>query len=78
MTVSDASQLCAARRVACVLVVSEDEHLTGVLTAKGPSGRARSRTDAERRSGPARHCRWPRPAHDDLRDGHDQGADGRA
>ncbi|GAA6048014.1 hypothetical protein JCM3770_000149 [Rhodotorula araucariae] len=34
MSVSDASQLCAAKRTDCVLVVDEDEHLCGIFTAK--------------------------------------------
>lgn len=32
--VADASQLCAAKRTDCVLVVDEDEHLCGIFTAK--------------------------------------------
>lgn len=31
---ADASQLCAAKRTDCVLVVDEDEHLAGIFTAK--------------------------------------------
>lgn len=34
ISVSDASQLCAAKRTDCVLVVDEDEHLCGIFTAK--------------------------------------------
>jgi CBS domain containing-hemolysin-like protein len=34
MTVADASQLCAAKRTDCVLVVDEDEGLSGIFTAK--------------------------------------------
>ncbi|CAE6421556.1 unnamed protein product [Rhizoctonia solani] len=34
MTVSDASQLCAAKRTDCVLVVDDDEGLSGIFTAK--------------------------------------------
>jgi CBS domain containing-hemolysin-like protein len=34
ITVSDASQLCAAKRTDCVLVVDEDEGLSGIFTAK--------------------------------------------
>ncbi|EGG03814.1 uncharacterized protein MELLADRAFT_117255 [Melampsora larici-populina 98AG31] len=34
ITVADASQLCAAKRTDCVLVVDEDEHLCGIFTAK--------------------------------------------
>ncbi|KZT43919.1 CBS-domain-containing protein [Sistotremastrum suecicum HHB10207 ss-3] len=34
ITVSDASQLCAAKRTDCVLVVDEDEGLIGIFTAK--------------------------------------------
>lgn len=34
MTVSDASQLCAAKRTDCVLVVDEEEGLSGIFTAK--------------------------------------------
>lgn len=34
ITVADASQLCAAKRTDCVLVVDEDEGLSGIFTAK--------------------------------------------
>ncbi|KAM0749877.1 CBS-domain-containing protein [Meredithblackwellia eburnea MCA 4105] len=34
ITVSDASQLCAAKRTDCVLVVDDEEHLCGIFTAK--------------------------------------------
>ncbi|KAH8915679.1 CBS-domain-containing protein [Atractiella rhizophila] len=34
LMVSDASQLCAAKRTDCVLVVDEEEHLCGIFTAK--------------------------------------------
>ena len=34
MTVADASQLCAAKRTDCVLVVDEDEGLSGIFSAK--------------------------------------------
>ncbi|KAF8328685.1 uncharacterized protein EI90DRAFT_2925332 [Cantharellus anzutake] len=34
MTVSDASQLCAAKRTDCVLVIDDDESLSGIFTAK--------------------------------------------
>ena len=34
ITVSDASQLCAAKRTDCVLVVDEEEALSGIFTAK--------------------------------------------
>ncbi|KAF8320073.1 CBS-domain-containing protein [Clavulina sp. PMI_390] len=34
ISVSDASQLCAAKRTDCVLVVDEDESLSGIFTAK--------------------------------------------
>ncbi|GAA94471.1 uncharacterized protein L969DRAFT_55107 [Mixia osmundae IAM 14324] len=34
MSVVDASQLCAAKRTDCVLVVDEEEHLSGIFTAK--------------------------------------------
>ncbi|KAI8451076.1 hypothetical protein BY996DRAFT_7327944 [Phakopsora pachyrhizi] len=34
ITVADASQLCAAKRTDCVLVVDEEEHLCGIFTAK--------------------------------------------
>jgi CBS domain containing-hemolysin-like protein len=34
MSVSDASQLCAAKRTDCVLVVDDEEGLSGIFTAK--------------------------------------------
>lgn len=34
ITVSEASQLCAAKRTDCVLVVDDDEGLSGIFTAK--------------------------------------------
>jgi CBS domain containing-hemolysin-like protein len=34
ITVSEASQLCAAKRTDCVLVVDEEEGLSGIFTAK--------------------------------------------
>ncbi len=34
MSVADASQLCAAKRTDCVLVVDDDEGLSGIFTAK--------------------------------------------
>ena len=34
ISVADASQLCAAKRTDCVLVVDEEEHLAGIFTAK--------------------------------------------
>jgi predicted transcriptional regulator len=34
ITVSEASQLCAAKRTDCVLVVDDEEGLSGIFTAK--------------------------------------------
>lgn len=34
ITVADASQLCAAKRTDCVLVVDDEEGLSGIFTAK--------------------------------------------
>lgn len=42
MTVADASQLCAAKRTDCVLVVDEEEGLSGIFTAKDLAFRVRS------------------------------------
>ncbi|KAL6304210.1 CBS-domain-containing protein [Sparassis latifolia] len=41
ITVSEASQLCAAKRTDCVLVVDDDEGLSGIFTAKDLAYRAR-------------------------------------
>ena len=40
MTVADASQLCAAKRTDCVLVVDDEESLSGIFTAKDLAYRA--------------------------------------
>ena len=40
MTVADASQLCAAKRTDCVLVVDDEEGLSGIFTAKDLAFRA--------------------------------------
>lgn len=42
ITVSEASQLCAAKRTDCVLVVDDDEGLSGIFTAKDLAYRVRS------------------------------------
>jgi CBS domain-containing protein len=34
ITVAEASQLCAAKRTDCVLVVDDEEGLSGIFTAK--------------------------------------------
>ena len=44
ITVSEASQLCAAKRTDCVLVVDDDEGLSGIFTAKDLAYRVRSYT----------------------------------
>jgi CBS domain-containing protein len=41
ITVSDASQLCAAKRTDCVLVVDDEESLSGIFTAKDLAYRVR-------------------------------------
>lgn len=41
ITVSEASQLCAAKRTDCVLVVDEEEGLSGIFTAKDLAYRVR-------------------------------------
>ena len=43
ITVADASQLCAAKRTDCVLVVDEEEGLSGIFTAKDMAYRVRRR-----------------------------------
>ena len=43
ITVAEASQLCAAKRTDCVLVVDHDEGLSGIFTAKDLAYRVRSR-----------------------------------
>ena len=42
ITVSEASQLCAAKRTDCVLVVVDDEGLSGIFTAKDLAYRVRT------------------------------------
>ena len=46
ITVSEASQLCAAKRTDCVLVVDDDEGLSGIFTAKDLAYRVRLSTYA--------------------------------
>jgi CBS domain-containing protein len=41
ITVAEASQLCAAKRTDCVLVVDEEEGLSGIFTAKDLAYRVR-------------------------------------
>jgi signal-transduction protein with cAMP-binding, CBS, and nucleotidyltransferase domain len=41
ITVAEASQLCAAKRTDCVLVVDDEEGLSGIFTAKGLAYRVR-------------------------------------
>lgn len=41
ITVSEASQLCAAKRTDCVLVVDDEEGLSGIFTAKDMAYRVR-------------------------------------
>jgi hypothetical protein len=48
ITVSDASQLCAAKRTDCVLVVDDDEGLSGIFTAKDLAYRVRAISPAMR------------------------------
>jgi len=43
ITVAEASQLCAAKRTDCVLVVDDEEGLSGIFTAKDLAYRVRSR-----------------------------------
>lgn len=69
ITVSEASQLCAAKRTDCVLVVDDDEGLSGIFTAKDLAYRVRGFAyspasegvidvaDYGGRFGPARHPR---------------------
>ena len=50
MSVADASQLCAAKRSDCVLVVDDEEGLSGIFTAKDLAfrvSRARFRADGD-------------------------------
>lgn len=42
ITVAEASQLCAAKRTDCVLVVDDEEGLSGIFTAKDLAYRVRS------------------------------------
>ena len=44
ITVADASQLCAAKRTDCVLVVDDEEGLSGIFTAKDLAYRVRPHT----------------------------------
>lgn len=49
ITVSEASQLCAAKRTDCVLVVDDDEGLSGIFTAKDLAYRVCAHLLKERR-----------------------------
>lgn len=51
MTVSDASQLCAAKRTDCVLVVDDEEGLSGIFTAKDLAFRVSEEREREREMG---------------------------
>ena len=48
ITVAEASQLCAAKRTDCVLVVDDDEGLSGIFTAKDLAYRVRSSSTSAR------------------------------
>ncbi len=68
ITVSEASQLCAAKRTDCVLVVDDDEGLSGIFTAKDLAYRVSFTIDLLIRSltlvlCTAGHCRRPRPTY---------------
>lgn len=79
ITVSEASQLCAAKRTDCVLVVDDDEGLSGIFTAKDLAYRVRAslvfrKTEAS--YGPVGHCRRTRPSHYSRQCYHDAQPDG--
>lgn len=46
ITVSEASQLCAAKRTDCVLVVDDEEGLSGIFTAKDLAYRVSNISDS--------------------------------
>ena len=48
ISVAEASQLCAAKRTDCVLVVDDEEGLSGIFTAKDLAYRVRRRAIAWR------------------------------
>jgi signal-transduction protein with cAMP-binding, CBS, and nucleotidyltransferase domain len=48
ITVAEASQLCAAKRTDCVLVVDDEEGLSGIFTAKDLAYRVRYETPSLR------------------------------
>lgn len=72
MSVADASQLCAAKRTDCVLVVDDEEGLSGIFTAKDLAFRVSS-TLVPLTPG---HGRRPRPANHPGLPNHDQEPNG--
>ena len=76
MSVADASQLCAAKRTDCVLVVDEEEGLSGIFTAKDLAFRVGSlfamKADSAGDGG------GPGPADDYGSTNHDKEPDGNA
>jgi hypothetical protein len=78
MTVADASQLCAAKRTDCVLVVDDEEGLSGIFTAKdlafrvGVGPYALCLTDGNWLTLHLGHCRGARPENHYCCSDHDQ------
>lgn len=72
LSVADASQLCAAKRTDCVLVVDDEEGLSGIFTAKDLAFRVSARLGLSTAPLISGHCRGPRSTNDSCVSNYDQ------